>query len=147
MEHEHRRRPRLANFSLEGPAVKGSSGAEARPEGRSAATHDRVDVTWAVDCVADDTFLYASIANISEMGIFVRRPSRSRSARAQPRRSRRPVTSRSSSTGEVAWINPVRASGDNPNPGMGIRFVDLTPANRERLVEVVRTIAYVREPS
>jgi type IV pilus assembly protein PilZ len=47
----------------------------------------------------------------------------------------------------VAWINPVRADGDNPNPGMGIRFIDLSPENRERLVEVVRTIAYVREPS
>jgi type IV pilus assembly protein PilZ len=35
-------------------------------------SHDRVDVEWAVDCVADDTFLYASIANISAMGIFVK---------------------------------------------------------------------------
>src|ERR1700755_3080167 len=35
-------------------------------------TYDRFDVTWSVDCVADDTFLYASIAHLSEMGIFVR---------------------------------------------------------------------------
>ena len=35
-------------------------------------SHDRVDVEWAVDCVAEDTFLYASIANISAMGIFVK---------------------------------------------------------------------------
>src|SRR5581483_6971529 len=33
---------------------------------------DRFDVEWSVDCVADDTFLYASIANISAMGIFVK---------------------------------------------------------------------------
>ena len=32
---------------------------------------ERIDVTWSVDCEADDTFLYASITNISEMGIFV----------------------------------------------------------------------------
>ena len=44
-------------------------------------------------------------------------------------------------------MNPVRAGGDNPNPGMGVRFVDLTLDERERLVEVIRTIAYVREPS
>ena len=49
--------------------------------------------------------------------------------------------------GEVAWINVVRADGDNPNPGMGVRFVNLQPDERERLVEVIRTIAYVREPA
>jgi type IV pilus assembly protein PilZ len=49
--------------------------------------------------------------------------------------------------GEVAWINAVRADGDNPNPGMGVRFVNLLPEERERLVEVIRTIAYVRDPS
>src|ERR1700744_2477993 len=35
-------------------------------------SHHRFDVEWAVDCVADDTFLYASITNISAMGIFVK---------------------------------------------------------------------------
>src|ERR1700689_2399726 len=33
---------------------------------------DRVDVLWSVDCETEDTFLYAAITNISEMGIFVR---------------------------------------------------------------------------
>jgi type IV pilus assembly protein PilZ len=32
----------------------------------------------------------------------------------------------------------------NPNPGMGVRFVGLTDEARERLIELVRTIAYVR---
>ena len=40
-----------------------------RDERRS---HDRFDVEWAVDCIAEDTFLYASITNISAMGIFVK---------------------------------------------------------------------------
>jgi hypothetical protein len=30
---------------------------------------------------------------------------------------------------------------------MGVRFVNLRPEQRERLVEVVRTIAYVRDPA
>ena len=47
--------------------------------------------------------------------------------------------------GCVAWVNRVRENGDNPNPGMGIRFVDLQPDERERLVEVIRTIAYLRD--
>jgi len=109
--------------------------------------HDRYEVTWSVDCVADDTFLYASITNISEMGIFVRSldplalGTRLVLSFAPPGHEVFRVA------GEVAWINPVRKDGDNPNPGMGIRFIDLTPEDRERLVEVVRTIAYVREPT
>ena len=47
--------------------------------------------------------------------------------------------------GEVAWINRLRPDGDNPNPGMGVRFVNLQLEERERLVEVIRTIAYVRD--
>jgi type IV pilus assembly protein PilZ len=47
-------------------------------------------------------------------------------------------------TGQVQWVNAVRMLADNPNPGMGIRFVNLTPEARERLVDMVRTIAYVR---
>ena len=33
--------------------------------------YERVDVEWSVDCETEETFLYASITNISEMGIFV----------------------------------------------------------------------------
>jgi type IV pilus assembly protein PilZ len=47
--------------------------------------------------------------------------------------------------GVVRWINPVKADGDNPNPGMGIQFHDISPDDRERVVETVRTIAYLRE--
>ena len=33
--------------------------------------YERIDVEWSVDCETEQTFLYASITNISEMGIFV----------------------------------------------------------------------------
>ena len=109
--------------------------------------HDRYDVTWSVDCVTDDTFLYASICNISEMGIFVR------STDPLPVGTKLllcfspPGHPAFKLIGTVAWLNRVRDDGDNPNPGMGVRFVGLTLDDRERLVEVIRTIAYVREPS
>jgi type IV pilus assembly protein PilZ len=109
--------------------------------------HDRVDVTWAVDCVADDTFLYASIANISQMGIFVRTIEPLEIGTRMNLAFAPPGYESFNLEGAVAWVNPVRAGGDNPNPGMGIRFVGLTLDQRERLVEVIRTIAYVREPS
>jgi type IV pilus assembly protein PilZ len=47
-------------------------------------------------------------------------------------------------TGQVAWVNPIKMLASNPNPGMGIRFIDLNQESRERLIDAVRTIAYVR---
>lgn len=106
---------------------------------------ERVDVTWSVDCETEDTFLYANITNISEVGIFVRtheplEVGTRLTLKFGPPGSREAFVL----TGQVQWINPVRMLADNPNPGMGIRFVDLTAEARERLVDMVRTIAYVR---
>jgi type IV pilus assembly protein PilZ len=106
-------------------------------------TSERVDVTWSVDCEAKDTFLYASITNVSEMGIFVQTK--------EPLEIGTHLTLRFSPPGHqpfvlrgiVQWVNAVRALSISPNPGMGIRFVQLTPADRERLVEAIRTFAYV----
>lgn len=106
---------------------------------------ERLEVTWSVDCETDDTFLYANITNISEFGIFVRTN--------EPLEVGTRLTLKFSDpdglegyvlTGQVQWVNPVRLLADNPNPGMGIRFVGLTREARERLVAMVRTIAYVR---
>jgi type IV pilus assembly protein PilZ len=106
---------------------------------------DRYEVEWAVDCVASDTFLFASITNISEMGIFVRTVEPLRVGTKLRLAFAPPGAESFKLEGAVAWINPVRENGDNPNPGMGIRFVNLQPDERERLVEVIRTIAYLRE--
>lgn len=109
---------------------------------------ERRDVTWSVDCETEDTFLYANITNISEVGIFVRteRPlevGTRLTLKFSPPGQNEPFVL----LGQVQWINPVRMLSDNPNPGMGIRFVDLTRDARHRLVSIVRTIAYVRNPS
>jgi len=107
---------------------------------------DRIPVAWSVDCETEDTFLYASIRNISELGIFVatRDPlqigTRVTLRFAPPSKAQTFVLS-----GVVQWINPLRLLAENRNPGMGICFVDLTLEDRERLVEAIRTIAYVRE--
>ncbi len=106
----------------------------------------RVDVTWSVDCETEDTFLYANITNISEVGIFVatREPlevGTRLTLRFAPPGAREAFVL----AGQVQWINPIRLLSENRNPGMGVRFVDLTPADRERLVDAIRTIAYVRD--
>ena len=115
------------------------------PSERERRSHDRFDVEWAVDCVADDTFLYASITNISAMGIFVKTTDPLALGTRLLMVFEPPGYESFKLEGEVAWINPVRPNGDNPNPGMGLRFINLHPEDRERLVEVIRTIAYVRE--
>lgn len=102
---------------------------------------------WPVDCRTEDTFLYASIRNISELGIFVRTD--------EPLDVGTRVTLRFTAdaddvpsfelSGVVQWVNPLRALSDNPNPGMGIHFDQLTADDRERIVEAIRTIAYVRD--
>ena len=106
---------------------------------------DRYEVEWAVDCVASDTFLFASITNISEMGIFVRTTYPLRIGTKLRLAFAPPGAEAFKLEGAVAWINPLRDDGDNPNPGMGIRFVNLQPEERERLVDVIRTIAYLRD--
>ncbi|HEX2876015.1 MAG TPA: TIGR02266 family protein [Polyangiaceae bacterium] len=107
---------------------------------------DRIEVTWSVDCESRDTFLYASIANISEFGIFVRtheplEVGTRLTLNFTPPGSDEPFVLH----GQVQWVNAVRMLADNPNPGMGIRFVDLTSESRSRLIDTVRTIAYVRD--
>jgi type IV pilus assembly protein PilZ len=107
---------------------------------------DRIEVTWSVDCESRETFLYASIANISEFGIFVRTQEPLEvgtrlTLTFAPPGSDEPFVLH----GQVQWVNVVRMLADNPNPGMGIRFVELTPEARSRLIDTVRTIAYVRD--
>lgn len=109
---------------------------------------DRIDVSWDVDCETEDTFLYAAIRNVSELGIFVltREPLEVGTRlmlRFSPPGAHEPFDLE----GTVQWVNPVRVLSDNRNPGMGILFVNITPDDRERLVATVRTIAYVRDPS
>lgn len=121
-------------------AVDDAAGADRR-------TFDRYDVEWSVDCIASDTFLFASITNISAMGIFVRTTDPLKTGTRLRLTFAPPGAVGFQLEGTVAWVNDVRPDGDNPNPGMGIRFINLKPEERERLVEVIRTIAYLRDPN
>ena len=109
--------------------------------------HDRIPVEWNVDCTTEDTFLYAAIANISAMGIFILTTEPLAVGTEMDLSFSPPGATAFKLKGQIAWVNPVRADGDNPNPGMGVRFVGLTQGDRERLVDVVHAIAYLREPS
>ena len=106
---------------------------------------ERFGVAWAVDCETEDTFLFAAITNVSQMGIFVRTDDPLPvgtvvSLRFAPSSDVPPFVLQ----GRVQWINRVSLFGENLNPGMGIMFIDLDRTDRERLVQAIRTIAYLR---
>ena len=110
-------------------------------------TFDRYDVEWAVDCIASDTFLFASITNISEMGIFVRTTEPLRTGTRLRLTFAPPGATGFILEGMVAWVNPVKDDGNDLNPGMGIKFINLQLDQREQLVEAIRSIAYLRDPN
>jgi len=104
----------------------------------------RVAVIWEVDCETEDTFLYACITNVSELGIFVQCldplvVGTELTLSFRPAGSDEPFTLR----GRVQWVNELRSDGDDINPGMGIQFVELEPEQREQLVSIIKTIAYL----
>ena len=103
----------------------------------------RYDVAWAVDCADGDNFLFASISNISAFGIFIATRTPPAVGAIVELHFTPPGESAFDLRGEVAWINPVRADGDNLNPGFGVRFIDLDADMRERLVSLVHAIAYL----
>jgi type IV pilus assembly protein PilZ len=116
------------------------------PSAQNRRNAERIDVMWSVDCETEDTFLYASITNISELGIFV---STREPLQVGTRVTLRFLPPRAEEAfiliGQVQWVNPVRMLSENRNPGMGIRFIGLTPDDRERIVDAIHTIAYVRD--
>src|SRR6185436_8496762 len=90
-------------------------------------------------------FLFAYITDIRAMGIFVQTRGPEPAGTRLNLRFMVPGQDRPFELeGEVIWVNPYRPGDrENLNPGMGIRFVDLTQSDRERLTELVKTFAYL----
>jgi type IV pilus assembly protein PilZ len=134
-----------------GDVAAGGERSEFPPPSRPGAERreaERVDVEWAVDCETEETFLFANITNISALGIFVSsRQPLPLGTRVRMRFAPPGTAEPFALFGEVAWVNPVRLLSPCKNPGMGIRFVDLRREDRERLIDAVHTIAYLRDRS
>ena len=106
--------------------------------------HERFDTSISVDYSSGDTFLFSYIQNISEMGIFIRSDEPFPIGTVLELRFTPDGQEPIELAGEVTWVNPYRPFGDNLNPGMGVRFQDLSADMRERIVALVRTVAYLR---
>jgi type IV pilus assembly protein PilZ len=107
--------------------------------------HQRFETAIAVDYASGDTFLFAYLQNISEMGIFIRTDHPARVGTRLRLRFNVDEGEPLTLEGEVTWINPLRDTGDNLNPGMGVRFIELSPDKREHVVGLVRTVAYLHD--
>src|SRR5262245_48941246 len=107
-------------------------------------TYERFDTSISVDYSSGDTFLFSYIQNISEMGIFIRSDTPLPIGTHLELRFTPDGQEPIELGGEVTWVNPYRPFGDNLNPGMGVRFKHLTLEMRQRIVALVRTVAYLR---
>ncbi len=131
--------------SVKSRRARGVGGEEGEGSGRDRRRFERVLVDLEVDYSCEDTFLFAYIRDISAMGIFVRTlspepPGTRLNLRFSPPGQAEPLELE----GVVIWINPYRPGDrENLNPGMGIQFQDLSPEQRERLTELVKTFAYL----
>jgi type IV pilus assembly protein PilZ len=115
-----------------------------RRVGRDRRQWERVLVDLEVDYRGEDTFLFAYITDISAMGIFVRTNSPEEPGTRLNLRFSPPGMQPVECEGTVIWINPYRPGDrENLNPGMGIKFTDLTYDQREQIKELVRTFAYL----
>jgi type IV pilus assembly protein PilZ len=122
------------------------------PSGQDRRREPRYEVRIEVDWRSDENFLFATITDISTMGMFVATPAPpavgshivlrfspdTKSGDGSARTAEEiPIEVR----GEVVWATATGA--DKGNPGMGVRFIDVEPATRSRILDLVRAVAYL----
>ena len=104
----------------------------------------RVFVDLEVDYASEENYLFAYITDISATGIFVRTTTPEAPGTLLNLRFSSESSGLIEIEGEVIWVNPYRpGTPDNLHPGMGIRFVNLDNDLRDRLLELIRRIAYL----
>jgi len=131
-----------------GPKGKGDAAAAVPAPVRDADRRDgpRVLVDLEVDYASEENYLFAYITDISAMGIFIRTNAPEPPGTRINMRFTPPGGPELNLEGRVMWVNPYRAgSYDNINPGMGVQFVDLDAPQREQIVNLVRTFAYLSD--
>ena len=88
---------------------------------------------------SEDTFVFEHMANLSKGGIFLATRTPLAVGTTTTLRFDIPKGGRTVEVqGRVAWINEYRPGGENPNPGMGVEFVDLDEADRDVITRLVK---------
>lgn len=113
-----------------------------RRSGRDRREHQRVAIEWPVDYQSKDTYLFAYISDISDMGIFVKTPTPEPLGTQLNLRFGPAGQPGLQLQGRVAWVNEAKVHEDPHNqPGMGIQFVNMSEKEKQRVQEMVRTLA------
>jgi type IV pilus assembly protein PilZ len=115
-----------------------------RRGGRERREHTRIAMCLEVDYRCDETFLFAYITDMSAMGIFIQTTSPQPAGTLLNLRFRTQDGARMDIDGRVIWVNHPRGA-NSINPGMGVQFVDLQPAQRDQIMSLVRTFAYLSD--
>jgi type IV pilus assembly protein PilZ len=133
----------------DGRSDEGDAVEEDRRSGPERRQYQRILVDLEVDYKCEDTFLFAYITDLSALGIFIRTNNPEPAGTHLNLRFTLPGDEKPLALeGEVIWINPFRPGNfDNINPGMGVRFCDMTPELKQHLVRLVRKIAYLEDDS
>jgi uncharacterized protein (TIGR02266 family) len=129
-----------------GPKGKGDAAAAVPAPVSDADRRDkpRVLVDLEVDYASEENYLFAYITDISATGIFVRTTTPEAPGTHLNLRFSSEDSEQLEIEGEVIWVNPYRPGApDNLHPGMGIRFVSLDNELRDRLLALIRRIAYL----
>jgi len=103
----------------------------------------RHPVSWVVDVRNGEHFLYASIANVSELGLFVATPTPMPEGTEVHLRFQPPGHESFEVRGVVRWVNTV--SSGVPNPGVGVSLMGVDTATKERIKALIQAIAYVED--
>lgn len=121
---------------------------EAPPPGSERRREPRHPVRIDVRCDAEGTHLVACITDISTMGIFIAATSPPPVGTRVALRFTPPTFARGAgrsapieALAEVMWTTD--ETGSRGHAGMGLRFVDLAPTMRTRIIELVSDITYL----
>ena len=104
---------------------------------------ERVPIKVKVDCQCEGNFLFENATNISEHGVFIETREPMDPGTMVDLQFTLPDNEKAIEVlGEVIWTNPVRPDHDkNPNPGMGIRFVNMKEVDKEQVLTLIKRIA------
>lgn len=103
----------------------------------------RHPVSWVVDVRNGENFLYASISNVSELGLFVSTITPMPEGTELDLRFQPPGHEAFEVRGVVRWVNTV--SSGVPNPGIGVSLVGVDATTKERIKALIQAVAYVED--
>lgn len=127
----------------ESPAPVETAVAETGPEVSNKRQHNRIPLEIDIDFSSESNFYNGFTENISEGGVFVATYEHKAMGEKVSLKFRLPDSNEMiECEGEVRWIREQNADTPDVSPGLGIRFINMSPSVQARVDEFIRE----REP-